>query len=236
MEDIKKFYVFGSITKEETLKNVEYNVIENTLVVENMVSFPGYHHDVPIDTKPNFIFLVLSKQYSDIEIFRATKNIKSYSNIKFSACPGNIHIFTDDYACIRLRGLDTFEHVEELQRCYIDEGIKMHKHKSMNSKALISLNKSFALFELENGIYKDLEDDFMYYVKIPMQLKWKLFEKFTYSIKNNIDNKNYDAALGYFITPELSDFVRVYAHEPSCTRLEEIQKKYLEEISRYLKN
>lgn len=236
MDNVKNFYVFGSLSKEENLKNVEYNVIDNTLVLENMMSFPGYHHDVPTDPKPNFIFLVLQKEYTITDIYRATKNIRSYSQIPFDASPATISMHTEDLHCIRLRGLTTFENVIELQHCYIDEGIKMQKYKHIDIKAIIHVDKSYKLLQLENGIFKDLDDPFTYYVKIPIPLKWKLFEKFTHSVKNNIDNSNFDAALGYFLTPELTDFVRIYAHEPSCTRLEDIQNLYLEEISHYLKN
>lgn len=235
MTNFKQFLTFGSLKKEETLTTIEHNILSNTLVVENMSPFPGYHHDVPMDSTPNFIFLILSKAHEDDEILRATKNIKRYFPKDFDACPGSIHIYTDDYYCIRLRGLENFDIISEIQTCYMDEGIKMHKYKHIDTKAIIKLNKSFSLEKMDNGIYKDLVDKYMYYIQIPVNFKWKVFEKLTYSIKNNVEYSNFDAALGFFYIDDITDFVRIYAHEPTKDRLESIRTQYLEEMEKMLR-
>jgi hypothetical protein len=236
MDNFKHFLTFGSLKKEETLSTLEHNILTNTLVVENMSPFPGYHHDVPIDSTPNFIFLILNKSYYDDEILRATRNIKRYFSKEFDACPGTIHIHTEEFPCIRLRGLEKFDIISEIQTCYMDEGIKMHKSKAIDNKAIIMLNKSFSLEQMDNGIYKDLVDKYMYYIQIPVNLKWKVFEKLTYSIKNNVEYSNFDAALGFFYINDVTDFVRIYAHEPTKERLESIRNQYLEEMEKMLRS
>lgn len=232
MENFKHFLTFGTLKKEETITTIEHDILSNTLVVENMSPFPGYHHDVPMEPVPNFIFLILAKQFSDVEILRATSSIKKYFHTWFDACPGVIRLHTEEYRCIRVRGLDNFNIIPEIQTCFMDEGIKMHRSKSIDNKVLIKLNKSFSLEKMDNGIYKDLVDNYMYYIQIPLHFKWKAFEKITYTIKNNVEYSNFDAALGYFFMDDISDFVRIYAHEPTKDRLESIRNHYLDEMKK----
>jgi len=236
MENFKHFLTFGSIKKEENLTSIEHDILNNTLVLENLSPFPGYHHDVPMDPTPNFLFLVLDQAYKFDDILRATKNLKKYFNVFFDACPGSIWLHNNQYPCIRIRGLEKFAYLPELQTCYTDEGIAMHKSKNIDSKAIIKLNKTFSLEFLQDGIYKDLVDKHMYYVALPVQLKWKAFEKVTYSVKNNLDNSNFDAAVGYFFMNDVTDFVRIYAQDPTMERLETIRQAYHDEISRMLKD
>lgn len=232
--EIKHFIAYGSVSKEETLVTIDSNIIDNSMVLEISEPFPGYHHNIPTDTKPNSVFLVLDKKYDNEPIFRSTRNIKKYYKKPFDAKPGSFYSFTDTYYAIRIMGLNSFAHIKELQNCYIDEGFKMHKPKKFNDKAIITVRKTFTLEKLNNDLYRDLNDANSWYVKVPLKLTWKMFETITYKIKNNIVNNNYDAALGYFYEDGIADFVRIYAHEPGEQLLEQIRSKYLEEIHNYI--
>ena len=71
----------------------------------------------------------------------------------------------------------------------------------------------------------------MYYIKIPNQIRWNTFEKITNSIKHNIDDKNFDAALTTMYDESgICDFVRIYDEQCCNGKLIFIQDKYLEAI------
>jgi len=54
----------------------------------------------------------------------------------------------------------------------------------------------------------------------------------TFDIKNNLDNNNFDAALGFIFLKEMRELVRIYTHHCSTERLKAIREKYLEEIKK----
>ena len=124
--------------------------------------------------------------------------------------------------------------VREIQKWFIDEGILFMKIKNINAPALINLKKLFILEKIKNNIYKDLEDEHMYYIEIPREISWSLFKKITSSVTNNIDNSNFDAARVYIYLNGITDFVRIYTKNPSLNRLEDIQNRYNFEMKKYI--
>lgn len=225
---------FGSITKFEQLHTLDSNILDNTFVLETGKPFPGYHgENLPSDPIPQHIFLVTKKEYLQDNILRISQKIKQYFKHSFSARQGELHIFNSKLSCIRVIDLPNFKLISELQSCYQSEGIEFMRKRTYNKPGLINVNKYFELREIEEGIYTDLIDTQMFYLEIPIQLNWKLFEQITLSIKNNIDNRNFDAALGVLYRKDLTDVVRIYEKECSLDKLKLIRKKYLDEIHRY---
>jgi mannose/fructose/N-acetylgalactosamine-specific phosphotransferase system component IIB len=92
----------------------------------------------------------------------------------------------------------------------------------------------FILEKINDNIFKDLEDEYMYYLEIPREISWSLFKKITSSVVNNIDNSNFDAARAYIYFEGITDFVRIYTRNPSLKRLEDIRDKYNTEIKKYI--
>jgi len=78
-----------------------------------------------------------------------------------------------------------------------------------------NLKKLFILERIDDNIFKDLEDEYMYYLEIPREISWSLFRKITSSVINNIDNSNFDAARAYIYFDGITDFVRIYTRNPS---------------------
>ncbi|MCD6596212.1 MAG: hypothetical protein J7L04_00905 [Bacteroidales bacterium] len=231
MEKITTISTTGHITKVELLHTLKSNILENTFVLENFEPFPGYHgKNAPSSLKPHHLFLVTRKAYSYDEISRTSKKIGSNCQVKFGARPADLFIFNQKLSAIRIKELDSFEKITELQKWYIDEGISFKKKKNFNSEGLIKVMKHFELSEVEDGIYKDNENPLMCYFQVPAYLSWKVFEKITYSIKNNISNSNFDAAQGVIYLKDLVDIVRVYMKDLKVEFLKELQSHYLEEI------
>lgn len=228
---MRKIDTFGTITKEELLHTLHSNVLENTFVVENFEPFPGYHgENLPSKETPHHIFLVLKKDYGNEFIIRKSEEIRKHFKYPFGARPAELHIFNSVLHAIRVKDLPKFELIPELQRWYQDEGISFMKKRTYNKKGLIRVFKHFSLEELEEGIFSDTEDPFMYYLEVSAPLSWKIFESITMKIKNNVDNNNFDAALATVYAKNLLDVVRIYEKDPGTERLRELRKLYLEEI------
>ncbi len=222
----------GTITKEELLSSVDHNIIPQTFVLESMEPFPGYHgSNIPDKSAPRFIFFVIKGHFRVQQIIRINQKIKKYFKDSYNFAYAKLNVHNDVYYCIRVKDLTNFEQIPELQACYKNEGVEFAKKKKISTKALISLNKHFVLENIADGIFKDKVEVGMNYIVIPRELNWKLFEKLTYSIRNNISDQNYDAALGSFYrNEEMIDVVRIYGKNISIERLKELQKKYLAEI------
>jgi hypothetical protein len=222
----------GKIIKEETLQNVEFNVIQNTLVLENLEPFPGYHgENIPFESKPESVFLITTKPYPAETVFRISQRLCNYHHLNFNASPAEITIFNNQYAGIRIKGLNSYASIADIQGCYIDQGISFLKHKKIKNTGLMKIEKVFCIEKLDDFIYKDLDNELTYYLSIPYHFNWNLFRKVTFTVKNNMENRNFDAALGWIYLKEMIDFVRIYA-KTDTERLKSIREKYLDEIHR----
>ena len=134
MENFTSISTTGNITKVELLHTIKSNILENTFVLENFEPFPGYHGtNAPSSLKPQHLFLVTRKTNSYDKISRASKKIRSNCQVKFGARPANLFIFNQKLSAIRIKDLDSFEKIPELQKWYMDEGIFFMKKKNFNS-------------------------------------------------------------------------------------------------------
>ena len=221
----------GAVAKEEKLITLTENIMPYTLVLETAEPYPGYHGaNLPADTSPVSVFLITQKKYSTVKILRTATHISKYFDHNFDADPGVICIGNNLQYCIRIRGLDNYRLIGNLQESFNAEGIKFAKTRNISATAIIKIKKHFIIEEIEEGIYKDLEDHSMFYIRMPKQINWKVFAKITGIIKNNIDNANYDAALAVIYTKNMLDVVRIYARDISMEKLRFLKLKYCEEI------
>lgn len=221
----------GALAKEEKLITLTENIMPNTLVLETAEPYPGYHGaNLPEDTLPVSVFLITVKKYSTVKILRTALTIQKYFDQNFDADPGVICFGNNISYCIRIRGLDNYQLIGKLQESFNLEGIKFAKARNMSTKAIIKIKKHFIIEEIEEGIYKDLDDNAMFYIRMPKQINWQVFVKISLIIKNNIDNANYDAALAVIYTRNLLDVVRIYARGISVEKLRLLKMKYGEEI------
>ena len=231
MENLKTISTVGSITKVEMLNSLKSNILENTFVLEGAEPFPGYHGKyLPSKLTPHHIFLVTKKNHSYEEISRASVNIRKNCNLSFGARPAELFIFNKKFYAIRIKGLESFEFIQELQKWFMAEGIFFRKPRSYSNEGVINVKKHFGLTELAEGIYKDLENSSLYYLKIPNSLSWKVFETMTIFIRNNLDNSNFDAALGVIYFKDHMDIVRIFEKESNMDFLKKLRGMYLEEI------
>lgn len=234
MEIKRIIETLGEISKVEKLQTLNNNILENTLVLEEIEPFPGYHGaNLPSGYNPVAVYLVSRKKNPTVRIMRMTQEIRKFFKHDFDASPAEICINNDVFNCIRLRNLEGYEIIPELQKCYMDEGLKFMKKKKISGDGIIELKKHFELEMLEEGIYKDLDDPLMYYFRVPRHMNWHLFLEITTSIRHNIDNLNFDAAVGAIYLKEIIEVVRIFARDMGLKDLKIIRQKYHEELRKY---
>lgn len=232
MKSIETIESLGKLIKEETLQDIDFNIAPNTLVLENLEPFPGYHgENLPFESMPESVFLITAKPFPSENVFRISQRLCRYQHLNFNACPAEINLMNNRYSAIRVKGLENYTSIADIQGCYMDQGITFLKHKKVKATGLIKIEKVFRLEKTDDFVYRDRDDELTYYLNIPYSFNWNQFKKVTYAIKNNLENRNFDAAMGYVYLTEWFDFVRIYARmDPGRLRI--IREKYLEEIDR----
>jgi hypothetical protein len=234
MADIRIIETMGSITKVEKLRTLDSNILENTLVLDEIEPYPGYHGaNLPTGYNTATVYLVTRKKMSSLQIRRMTQDIKKYIKEEFDGTPAAICINNSVLNCIRIRHIDGFGIIPVIQKGYLHEGIKFMKKKNFSGEGIIEINKHFELEDCGDGVYKDLEDPLMYYVRIPRHMNWQMFLKITTSIKRNIDDLSFDGALGAIYLKEIIDVVRIFAKDMTTEDLKKIRNLYLEEFKKY---
>ncbi len=224
----------GSIAKVEKLETLNNNILENTLVLEEIEPFHGYHGaNLPSGYNPTAVYLILRKKTSTVRIMRITQNIHKYFKPGFDGTTAQLSINNDVLHCIRLRNFESSAIIPELQKNYMHEGLKFMKKRKINGDGVIEVKKNFELEKMEDGIYKDLEDPLMYYLQIPAHLNWSVFLEITTSIKHNLDDLSFDGALGAIYMKEIIDVVRIFARDMGMSDLQKIRQRYLEELRKY---
>lgn len=223
----------GIIIKEERVKSLEGNILDNSLVLENTEAFPGYFGKNLPDTKtPRSLFIILDKKYDGLFLARTLKNISGKMQHKCYGSFGEINISGKVLYCLRIKNLDCFPSVINIQKTIVEQGIGIMKYQSIDQKALIRIHKSFLIQPIAEGIYKDLFETDRYYISIPILLQWQEFLKITALVKSNMDNSMFDAALGFIWRIDgLMDMIRIYDKNNDQERINKIRNKYLAEIS-----
>lgn len=233
METKARIQTIGGVAKEEILFNLTSHVMPNTFVLENDEPYPNYHgKNLPGGTKPISVFLITKKKHSTENILRLNQKIRKYYKHPFDAVPGEICLNNETIPCIRLRGLDNYELVEDLQKCFFSEGIKFLKNRTIKSKAVITLKKIFDIEPIEDNIFKDNDEPSTFYVQISRQLSYEQFRQVTFQVRNNIDKEktNFDSALATIYTKDVMDVVRIYAKDIDVDKLRSIRQVYEEEL------
>jgi len=229
----KYFETTGTITKLEKLSSFDINILPNTLVLEIQEPFPGYHHEFGDKTKPDNLFFITTNPVARENIARAVKNIRKYVNFSFDAAAATILINNELMHGIRIKDIESFEHVSELQSCFLSEGFAFRKRRSINAVGLITVKKFFNICLYEPELLFDINPQMAYFI-VSRQLSWKMFEEITKSIRNNWDFKYFDAAYGtIYHNGEIEDVVRIYWEKLDFDRLKLLHKKYNTELSRY---
>jgi hypothetical protein len=238
MENYGAIETIGSITKMENLISMEENILPNTLVLKNPDPFPGCKtsfENGSYPAKPNSIFIILRYQYAPEKINKVNKELVS---LYLSKCfPSFGEIITRDSIlhCIRIKGLEDFKLISAIQDYLIRNDLKLMLFRHLDGDCIIKIFKSFRLVKIAEGLYRDLNEGAKIYIRTTRSMTWEQFKQATRNVKVNINNRNFDSALGIiyrFCGPE--DVIRIYDPDKTLERALLLKKLYSREVKKIL--
>jgi hypothetical protein len=223
----------GSITKMENVISMYTDILENTLVLQNIDPFPGYYISKNLDhqNKPYSVFIILRYRYDPEKVNRIIQEMARNKIVSIYPSFGEIITSNAFLPCIRLKGIRESHLISEIQLFLKNHDLQMMPYQKVDCKARIKIFKTFRIIELTDGIYRDLMDGEKFYFKIPNSLNWKRFEYVTKKIRYNLKDKNFDAALGIiyrFCGTE--DVIRIYDNNKTLERALNLKNLYIKEI------
>ncbi len=223
---------FGALTKEEKLSTVDLGLSTNKYqVYESRAPFFNYYEDSPGFELGTHLYLELDGYHSFETILRATLEVRKSVQFKFFATLGYITYQNTTYEVIRLLGLNSYDHVAELQELYETQGVKFKKiHTRLaDQMVVIRLEKFFHLNEVENGVYffDEVQPNIGYFM-VPDYISWDKFKKLTEEVKFETSLLFFDAATAYFYqNRQIVNIVRVFKNDNSLEKLIPIRERYL---------
>ncbi len=226
---------FAIIKKEETVKTLDHSVLKNTFVLEIVHPFPGYYYGgvEHKSSKPGSLFLVLKSKPSTEFFYRALTNAKKYCNFGLNAVMSELKIFNNTYSAIRLKNVEDFSVITEIQEIFAAEGFQYLRPKKVDTKAFIKVFK-FINLDIKEDVYHNADDPNFLFFPIDKEINWKLFEKTTMTIKNSMKSLKFDVALAVFFRKGyLEDAVRVYCESFSDEQIHKIREMYINELKHY---
>ncbi len=233
MEQNKRFEVFGTLTKTETVFTIDQKIIPGTLVFEALKPFPGYYSDSPTGAIPVYMYLALEEQYELEDILRASQKVQLEFDVRFDAGKGFLQIYDTKYNVLRVRHLKDYNLLEKLQRSFTENGIRfLHKSKKYKDELVkIRIIKFFSLEEIAENIYLDKREKNHAYFEIPRYLNWNEFEALNNKVKYNWVESKFDAAkASFYYEGELHEVIRIYSDKIGPEYLQELRKLYLDKM------
>ncbi len=234
MEQNKRFEVFGTLTKTETVFTIDQKIIPGTLVFEALKPFSGYYSDSPTGGAiPVYMYLALEEQYELEDILRASQKVQLEFDVRFDAGKGFLQIYDTKYNVLRVRHLKDYNLLEKLQRSFTENGIRflMKSKKYKDELVRIRIIKFFSLEEIAENIFLDKREKYHAYLKIPRHLSWTEFQNITNKVKYNWVESKFDAAkASFYYEGELHEVVRIYSDKIGPEYLQELRKLYLEKM------
>ncbi|MDP3314234.1 hypothetical protein [Lutibacter sp.] len=222
----------GKLIIQENIDTVDTNKIPNTFVINVPDPFESYYCRFTDINKPVSIIFVTKTPNSFEKILRVTRTINKEHNLNLNGAKCEITIKNRKLNGVRIKGINRYTEIEQIQQYYKAAGYDFAKsEKFKDTEALIRINRFFELEELEEGIYKSLNDTDVHYIEVPRYMSWEEFKVATYEIKHNINDSNYDIAKGILYANEgITEILRIVKPKASIELLRTIQKKYIEKL------
>lgn len=213
--------VYGSITKKESVVAIKSGILENTFVAEANMPYSGYYGNVPGETKPNSLFLFTECCYSLEEILRFSQKSDTCLMKKINLATGMLCFENHHYPVIRVKNFPDYDHLSELQKCFIRQGVNFGRKVQMEKEATIRINKCFELEEAGEGIYFDLVEKDKGYVMVNRLLSQEEFDDLILKIRNNSACHLFDAVkCGIIMDSEVKEMIRIFAERLDVKQLD----------------
>jgi len=222
----------GKIIKQENIDTVDENKMPNTFVINVPDPYKNYYGRFTEVEKPNSIIFVTKTPNSFEKILRVTNGINEKYGLSLDGAKCEITIGSRKLNGIRVKGINRYPEIAQIQQYYFDEGYDFAKsEKFHNVDALIRINRFFIIEKLAEGIFKSNIEDDVYYITVPRYMTWEEFRVITFEIKNNVSDKNYDIAKGVvYLNGGIKEFLRISKPKATIELLMQIQQKYIDKL------
>lgn len=224
--------LIGKIIIQENIDTVDQNKIPNTFVINVPDPHRNYYGRFTDVVKPTSIIFVTKEANSFEKILRATKRINEKYGLSLNGAKCEVSIKSRKLNGIRIKGINRYPEIEQVQEYYRDAGFEFAKsEKFTDTDALIRINRFFIIEEMEKGVYISKTESDVFYLEIPELISWDDFRTYTFEIKNNISDKNYDIAKGIFYTNNgIIEMLRIVKPKATIEFLKTIQNKYIDKL------
>jgi len=226
--------LIGKIIIQENISPIERNKIKNTFVIHIPNPLSSYYNRFTEVNRPNSIVFITKNPVSFEKILRASKKINNKEKLNISGAKCEVKIGRKKYSGIRIKGIDRYTNIENIQNAFKNEGFEYTKNVRLNkgTDSIVRMNKFFELQQIDDGIYQSPNNKDRFYIIIPKDMNWDKFRDLTFDIKNNVSVTNYDIAKGIFYEKEgITDMLRVIKPNITIDMVKEIQQKYLDRLS-----
>jgi len=181
--------------------------------------------------KDHHLYLVVKKPSPCFQdrVMRRSHRLKEELGISFHVAPGMITYRNRIYSTIRIRTSET-----ELIPRFIEEfrkiGIRFLATRNVAPyEAFVQIKRYTDFVLMEPGIFRDADNPKRYFVTIPKDIDFEVFEDLIREVKNNCNFHMFDASLIYLnCGSRFLDMVSVYSDHCEEERLSEL-KNLLEE-------
>lgn len=224
---------FGTLDKLEEFTTLTQNIVPGSLVFESLSPFWGYYNENPKDYNPLYIYIAIDKTYPVYDVARAVSNINKHKNKKIDAVKGFVTFNDRFYNVLRLRHIEDYQCIGELQQAFAQNGIMPLLETNIQQKitAHVTLNKVFCLRKVDEGIWIDACEKNHAYIQLPKALSFDDFALATREVRNNWFESKFDAAKGYLLSMrEGIDMVRIYSEKLELQYLSALKKLYEQKI------
>lgn len=233
MEEQKHCEFFGSLEKLEEFTTLTQNIIPGSLVFESLSPFWGYYNTNPNDYNPLYIYLIINRTYAVFDVVRAFHNVRHELGFDLDAAKAFVKFNDRFYNAIRVRHLDGYDRIRDIQEGFVRHGISMLMISDNQKKvtAHVDLKKVFCLSRIGDGLYVDACEKNHAYFEIPKALTFNEFNELTQKVRNNWMESKFDAALGYYLMEQrIVEIVRIYSDKLDVQHLDGIRKLYLQKM------
>lgn len=224
--------LIGKIIIQENIDSVDINKLPNTFVINVPDPYKNYYGRFTEIVKPVSIIFVTKTPNSFEKILRFTKKINEKYNLKLDGAKCEVTIKSRKLDGIRVKGINTYPEIAQIQQYYKDEGYEFAKsEKFATTEASIRINRFFNIEELDKGVYHSKDEYSTYYIEVPRYMGWDEFKKLTYEVKHNVSDNNYDIAKGiFYVNHGITEILRIVKPKATLELLKTIQKKYIERL------
>ena len=222
----------GSIVKTESLISIESHVLPNTCVAEANLPYANYYGHRPEKAVPNSIFLFTHFFYSLEEVLRFAQNTETCFMKNVDVATAVFNFSQKQMPAIRIKFFPDYEHLQELQSCFIKQGVVFEKKFQFENEALIRIAKCFVMEEIEKDILLDKKEADKGYVIFPKLLSYDQFGELIQQIRNNSSCRLFDAAkVSIILNSKLTDMARVYSEKLDIKLLKCLAEYFKKEMN-----